>query len=211
MDDSTNPRARAIAALAEMFLDLAFGPEDFAAIESKAIGLGHGCMAEALGLALEAYDARLMGAQAARPARARRPRAPSPPRSATSPSPSGATGTGSAATPACWRTRSTSPTARGSRRARPASWSRPRRTSPTPGPPGCSPGTARACGRRPRCAACGTPDRFAPRRTGRRRNRCTGPGWSRRRSCPPRRSAWRPTAPGSACSAAARAARGAPR
>ena len=33
MDDSTNPRARAIAALAEMFLDLAFGPEDFAAIE----------------------------------------------------------------------------------------------------------------------------------------------------------------------------------
>ena len=61
MDDSTNPRARAIAALAEMFLDLAFGPEDFAAIESKAIDLGHGCMAEALGLALEAYDARLMG------------------------------------------------------------------------------------------------------------------------------------------------------
>ena len=61
MDDSTNPRARAIAALAEMFLDLAFGPEDFAAIESKAIDLGHGCMVEALGLALEAYDARLMG------------------------------------------------------------------------------------------------------------------------------------------------------
>lgn len=61
MDDSTNPRARAIAALAEMFLDLAFGPGDFAAIESKAIDLGHGCMAEALGLALEAYDARLMG------------------------------------------------------------------------------------------------------------------------------------------------------
>lgn len=63
MDDSINPRARAIAALAEMFLDLAFGSEDFAAIESKAIDLGHGCMAE---------------------------RAPSPPRSATSPSPSGA-------------------------------------------------------------------------------------------------------------------------
>lgn len=61
MDDSTNPRARAIAALAEMFLDPAFGPEDFAAIESKAIDLGRGCMAEALGLALEAYDARLMG------------------------------------------------------------------------------------------------------------------------------------------------------
>ena len=44
MDDSTNPRARAIAALAEMFLDLAFGPEDFAAIESKAIDLGHGLL-----------------------------------------------------------------------------------------------------------------------------------------------------------------------
>ena len=56
MDDSTNPRARAIAALAEMFLDLAFGPEDFAAIESKAIDLGHGCMAEALGL--RAHDVR---------------------------------------------------------------------------------------------------------------------------------------------------------
>lgn len=63
MHDSSNPRARAIAALAEMFLDLSLGSESFASIESKAIDLGRGCMAEALGLALEAYDAHLLGSK----------------------------------------------------------------------------------------------------------------------------------------------------
>lgn len=48
MDDSTNPRARAIASLAEMFFEEAVGADDIAVLEVHAIDLGHGCMAEAL-------------------------------------------------------------------------------------------------------------------------------------------------------------------
>lgn len=60
MQDSTNPRAQAIAALAEMFFEIALSSRDLASLESGAIDLGHGCMAEALGYALEALDARLL-------------------------------------------------------------------------------------------------------------------------------------------------------
>lgn len=60
MDDSTNPRARAIAALAEMFFESAHLSGDLAHLESNAIKCGHDCMAEALGLALEALDAKLL-------------------------------------------------------------------------------------------------------------------------------------------------------
>lgn len=60
MDDSANPRIRAIATLSEMFLDVALGSQDFACLEFKAIDLGHECIAEALDIALEASDARLL-------------------------------------------------------------------------------------------------------------------------------------------------------
>lgn len=60
MSDDTNPRARAIGALAEMFAQIAFAACDLAALERDAIDLGHECMAEALALSLEALDARLM-------------------------------------------------------------------------------------------------------------------------------------------------------
>ena len=60
MDDDTNPRARAIAAFAEMFLEKARAETSFADLEREAIDLGHRCMAEALGLALEALDAHLL-------------------------------------------------------------------------------------------------------------------------------------------------------
>ena len=60
MDDSTNPRARAIAALAEMFFECALHRESLASLESDVINLGHNCMTEALGLALEALDCQLL-------------------------------------------------------------------------------------------------------------------------------------------------------
>lgn len=60
MEDSTNPRTQAIAALAELFFESACRSADLAQLESSAIDIGHGCMAEALGLALEALDARLL-------------------------------------------------------------------------------------------------------------------------------------------------------
>lgn len=60
MDNSTNPRAKATAALAEMFFEAACAAEDMSGLESDAIGLGHACMADALGLALEALDAKLL-------------------------------------------------------------------------------------------------------------------------------------------------------
>lgn len=60
MGDSTNPRTQAIAALAELFFESACRSADLAQLESSAIDIGHGCMAEALGLALEALDARLL-------------------------------------------------------------------------------------------------------------------------------------------------------
>ncbi len=60
MEDDTNPRARAIGALAELFLPIVSDAADFAAFESAAIDAGHACVAEAMALALEALDARLM-------------------------------------------------------------------------------------------------------------------------------------------------------
>lgn len=60
MDDSTNPRARAIAALAEMFFECALHRESLASLESDVINLGHNCMTEALGLALGALDCQLL-------------------------------------------------------------------------------------------------------------------------------------------------------
>lgn len=61
MPDDTSPRARAIGALAEMFTESAFSCRDFASFEHDSIGIGHECISEALALALEALDARLMG------------------------------------------------------------------------------------------------------------------------------------------------------
>lgn len=60
MDDSTNPQTRAVAALAEMFFAAVCDTSDLAAFESKAIELGHACIAEAMGFALEALDAKLL-------------------------------------------------------------------------------------------------------------------------------------------------------
>lgn len=60
MQDDTNPRAKAIGALAELFLPIASDAADFAAFECAAIDAGHACVAEAMALALEALDARLM-------------------------------------------------------------------------------------------------------------------------------------------------------
>lgn len=57
MADDTDPRTRAIAALAEMFSEMAYRAADLHGLESESIDLGHGCTAEALGLALEALDA----------------------------------------------------------------------------------------------------------------------------------------------------------
>lgn len=51
MEDSTNPRTQAIAALAELFFESACRSADLAQLKSSAIDIGHGCMAEALGLA----------------------------------------------------------------------------------------------------------------------------------------------------------------
>lgn len=48
MEDSTNPRTQAIAALAELFFESACRSADLAQLESSAIDIGHGCMAEAL-------------------------------------------------------------------------------------------------------------------------------------------------------------------
>ena len=50
MGDSTNPRTQAIAALAELFFESACRSADLAQLESSAIDIGHGCMAEALRL-----------------------------------------------------------------------------------------------------------------------------------------------------------------
>ena len=60
MNDDTNPRARAVAALAELFSMECLRSKDLAEFESSIIDIGHGCMAEAMGLALEALDARLV-------------------------------------------------------------------------------------------------------------------------------------------------------
>ena len=57
MQDSTSPRVYAIAALTEMFLEKAYCSQDIAQLETDVIKIGHSCIAEAFGLALEAYDA----------------------------------------------------------------------------------------------------------------------------------------------------------
>ena len=60
MRDSTNPCARATAALGELFLGIAFKANDLGQLESEAIDLGHKCMADALSLALESLDSYLL-------------------------------------------------------------------------------------------------------------------------------------------------------
>ena len=64
MTDHTNPRARAIGALAELFFDrliAGIGADaGFAEIEYDMIEAGHACMREALALSLEAFDALLL-------------------------------------------------------------------------------------------------------------------------------------------------------
>ncbi len=60
MFDDTNPRARAIGALAELFFSEFGSARNFAEIEADVIDIGHECMADALGLAIEAFDQALM-------------------------------------------------------------------------------------------------------------------------------------------------------
>lgn len=60
MQNSTSPRVYAIAALTEMFLEKAYCSQDIAQLETDVIKIGHSCIAEAFGLALEAYDAQLL-------------------------------------------------------------------------------------------------------------------------------------------------------
>ena len=60
MENDTNPRARAIGALAELFMGNCSKAASFADLESSIIDDGHSCIAEAMGLALEALDSRLM-------------------------------------------------------------------------------------------------------------------------------------------------------
>lgn len=60
MADDTNLQARATAALAELFFEKACMATSFSSLESEAMDLGHRCMSEAFGLALEALDARLL-------------------------------------------------------------------------------------------------------------------------------------------------------
>lgn len=60
MQDSTNQRACAIAALTELFLEKAYCTKDLTQLESEVIEIGHNCIANAFGLALEALDAKLL-------------------------------------------------------------------------------------------------------------------------------------------------------
>lgn len=60
MADDSSPRARAIEALAELFLEEAEESADFALLESACMDIGHQCMGVALGRVLEAMDDRLM-------------------------------------------------------------------------------------------------------------------------------------------------------
>lgn len=63
MTDDANPCARAIGALAEIFLASARFAAGFEAFERGAIRLGHGCMADAPGLASEALGCDLLSAK----------------------------------------------------------------------------------------------------------------------------------------------------
>lgn len=60
MADDSSPRARAIAALTELFLEETEACSDFAALESICIDIGHACMSVSLGRLLEARDDELM-------------------------------------------------------------------------------------------------------------------------------------------------------
>lgn len=60
MANDTNPRSLAIAALAELFFEKACTATCFSNLESDVIDLGHECMTEAFGLALESLDAQLL-------------------------------------------------------------------------------------------------------------------------------------------------------
>ncbi len=60
MENNTNPYTRAVGALAELFYSAAIESSNFSELESRAIDVGHACMADAFGLALEAYDAKLL-------------------------------------------------------------------------------------------------------------------------------------------------------
>lgn len=60
MREDTNPRARAIGALAEIFFELACNSADLDSLEKDAIRFGHECMAGAFALALESLDAKLL-------------------------------------------------------------------------------------------------------------------------------------------------------
>lgn len=59
MHDDASPRARAIGALAEIFLGIAVSADDPGSFERDALHIGRDRMASAIGLALEALDARL--------------------------------------------------------------------------------------------------------------------------------------------------------
>lgn len=60
MADDSSPRARAIAALTELFLEETEACVDFATLESVCIDIGHACMRVSLGRLLEIRDDELM-------------------------------------------------------------------------------------------------------------------------------------------------------
>lgn len=60
MADDSSPKARAIAALTELFLEATEACSDFAALESACMDIGHACMSASLGRLLEARDDELM-------------------------------------------------------------------------------------------------------------------------------------------------------
>lgn len=60
MANDTNAQARAIALLAELLFERACSATSFSGLESEVIDLGHRCLTEAFGLALEALDAQLL-------------------------------------------------------------------------------------------------------------------------------------------------------
>lgn len=60
MADDSSPKARAIAALTELFLEKTEACSDFSVLESICMDAGHECMSVSLGRALEARDEELM-------------------------------------------------------------------------------------------------------------------------------------------------------
>lgn len=59
MQNDTNLRTKATAVLAEIFFNSSINSLDMAEFEAAAIDIGHQCIAEAMGLALEALDEKL--------------------------------------------------------------------------------------------------------------------------------------------------------